>query len=157
LGAIGGPLARRALIGALCRGPLRVDDPALRSSEEVVRSAVARELARLGHRSAAGPLLYALRRFHLVDAGRPLLSFGDARAIPYLVDCLENESTGKAAATVLLEFGDVAVAALTAGLTRRGDQDGAEAPGSRARREACGRLLAILGAPRPTPRLPECA
>lgn len=157
LGAIGGPLATQALIGALCRGPLRVDDPALRSSEEVVRSAVARELARLGNRSAAGPLLYALRRFRLVDAGRALLRFGDARAIPYLVECLENEPTREAAAAVLLEFGAAAVAALTAGLTRREDQDGAETPGSKARRNACARLLAVIGARQPTPRPLECA
>jgi hypothetical protein len=61
------------------------------------------------------------------------------------VEGLEDEANCQAAATALLAFGQAAVHALTAGSRERKDKDGAETPGSQARRSACARLLAALG------------
>jgi HEAT repeat protein len=156
LGAIGGPRAARALVAALCRGPLASISAALALSEEAVRNAAARELGRLGNPAAAGPLLYALRRSHLVEAGRALLRFHDARAISPLVECLNDGFTREQVSAVLLEFGQDAVDPLIGGLGRREYRDGAETPRSIERRAACARLLGALRAPRAEFGLREC-
>jgi HEAT repeat protein len=147
LGAIGGARAIAALTAVLVAGDLRALPPPLRLSEEAVRSCVARELGRAGATDARGALLDALHRFHLVDAGTVLARFGDRRAVPDLVDCLDDAFLRERAAVPLREFGPVAVDTLLAGLTRRVVQHGAEARWSVERRAACARLLGEIGDP----------
>jgi HEAT repeat protein len=141
LGAIGGPSAVRALAAALVVGDLAALPLPLRLSEEAVRNCSARELGRLGDRSAVDALLQALRRFHLVEAGAALARFRDARAIPPLVDCLDDPFIRERAAVTLLEFGQDAAAALIDGLHRRESRDGMETAPSVERRAVCARLL----------------
>lgn len=148
LGAIAGAGAIRALIAAMCRGPIPGLAAVLTISEEAVRNAAARELGRIGDRSAAGPLLYVLRRSHLIDAGRALLRFHDGRAIPALVKCLEDSFVRERAAGLLLGFGAEATEALVNGLVHREERDGIETPRSNDRRTACARILGTLRAER---------
>lgn len=155
LGMIGGPRAARALVAAMCRGPIARLTPQLALSEETVRNAAARGLGRIGDPTTAGPLLYALRRYHLIEAGRALHSFGDTRAIPYLVECLGDSFASGRATAALLEFGLDAVDALIEGLRRRDARDGEPTPRSIERRTCCARLLGALRAPRAEPALRE--
>jgi HEAT repeat protein len=147
LGTIGGRRAIRALLAALCR-PLNPSlSQALALSEEAVQNAAARELGSIGDPATAGPLLYALRRAHLIEAGRALRRFHDTRAITVLVDCLNDPFIHERAAGILFEFGRDAVAPLIAALRERTERDGLEAPRSVERREGCARLLGALGDP----------
>ncbi len=153
LGAIGGPRAVAALVAALHHADLAALPLGIRLSEEAVLSCVARELGRLGDRSATPPLLQALRRFHLVEAGRALLGFGDTRAVPFLVECLDDAFIRERAADVLRQFREAAVDALIGGLQRREPSEDAEARWNVERRAACGRLLGEIGNHRAEPAL----
>jgi HEAT repeat protein len=155
LGMIGGPRAARALVAAMCRGPIATLTPQLALSEEAVRNAAARGLGRIGEPATAGPLLYALRRYHLIEAGRALHSFGDTRAIPYLVECLGDSFTSRRASAVLFEFGLDAVDALIDGLRHCELRGGEQTPRSIERRTCCARLLGALKDLRATPALRE--
>jgi HEAT repeat protein len=144
LGAIGGAAATRALITALVAGDLAALPLVYRLSEEAVRNRVARELARIGDGSAVEPLLEALARFHLVEAGAALRAFDEARAVPLLVDCLGDDFLRERAAGILFEFGEAAVDGLIAGLERDAD---VEPPWRVAGRATCARLLGEIGDP----------
>jgi HEAT repeat protein len=147
LGLIGGTRAVDALIAALLAGDIADLPHVLRLSEEAVRNCVARELGRLGDPRAIEPLLEALRRFHLVEAGAALGRFGEVRAVPSLIDCLEDSFIRERAATVLLEFGPDALGPLIESVGRRRARDGDELRPSRERRAACTRLLGELRNP----------
>jgi HEAT repeat protein len=153
LGMIGGPRAARALVAAMCRGPVAALTPQLALSEETVRNAAARGLGRIREPRTAGPLLYALRRYHLIEAGRALRSFGDARAIPHLVECLADSFASGRATAALFEFGLDAVDALIDGLRHCELRDGEQTPRSIERRTCCARLLGALRDPRAEPAL----
>ncbi len=148
LGAIGGASASAALGMVLVAGDLRSLPLPLRLSEEAVRSCVARELGRAGAIGARAALPAALHRFHLVDAGAVLARFGDGRAIPDLVDCLDDAFLRERATVALREYGSVAVNSLLEGLKRGKLRDGAELRWSIERRAACARLLGEIGEPK---------
>lgn len=141
LGVIGGGAATEALVTALEAGNLASLPLVYRLSEEAVRNQVARELGRIGDRVAVKPLVRALARFHLIEAGAALLVFGEARAIPLLVECLDDDFLRERAAFLLFEFGRDAVAALIAGLERRAESD---PPRSVERRATCARVLGYI-------------
>jgi HEAT repeat protein len=155
LGMIGGPRAARALVAAMCRSSLATLTPQLALSEETVRNSAARGLGRIGEPTTAGPLLYALRRYHLIEAGRTLHSLGDTRAIPHLVECLGDSFASGRATAVLFEFGRDAVDALIDGLRHRELRDGEQTPRSIERRTCCARLLGALRDTRAEPALRE--
>jgi HEAT repeat protein len=153
LGAIGGPEAVQALGAALVADTLDQVSPAVRLSEEAVRATIASELGALGDRSAIGPLLVALRRWHLVAAGEALLGFGESRAIPSLVEALRDPFSSERASRVLVGFGDRAVPALVAVLAGGERVDGRETPPSVEQRRHAARLLGTIGDPRSRPAL----
>lgn len=153
LGAIGGPRAVQGLITALSSADRKTLPLDLRLAEEAVHSAIARELERLDDRSAVGPLLQALRGAHLIEAGTVLARWGEARAVPPLVDCLEDPFIRDRAASALREFGHTAAIPLIASLLRRVHIAGAEARWSVERRAESARLLGEIGAARARPAL----
>ena len=154
LGAIGGPGAVSALSAAVCGSmSCATLSPALALSQEAVRNCAARELGRLGDRTATEALLTGLRRFHLVEAGRALLRFGEPRAIAPLVECLGDAFVRERMADVLRGFACEAIDALVAGLERRETSDHLEPPRSVERRATCARLLGELGDRRAAPVL----
>jgi HEAT repeat protein len=156
LGAIGGARATRALLDALLVGDLATLPHVLRLSEEAVRNRVARELSRLGDPRAVEPLLEALRRFHLIEAGRALARFGEVRGVPYLIDCLEDSFIRERAAAALLEFGPAAVGPLIESLGRRRAREEQEVRPSLDRRVESARLLGEIKDPRAEPQLVAC-
>jgi len=153
LGAIGGAGAVDALVRALLAGNVRSLSLGLRMSEEAVRNTIVRELGRLGDRTAIPPLLEALERFHLVEAGRALAALHEPRALPLLVECLGDPFIKTRSADAILEFGDAAVDVRLDGLGRREVDDGIEVRGSIEVRQECARLLGELGNGRAEPRL----
>jgi HEAT repeat protein len=145
LGTIGGPRATCALVAALQTGDLAGLSLPLRLSEEAVRNRVARELGRLGDRSTIEPLLDALARFRLVEAGHALARFAEPRAVPLLVDCLADAFVRSRIAEAILVFGPAALGPLVDGLRHRMLRDGDEPRWSVERRAACARLLGEIG------------
>ncbi len=156
LSAIGGLRATQALISALLAGDLATLSDVLRLSEEAVRNCIARELGRLGDPRAIEPLLEALRRFHLVEAGSALAGFGETRAFPLLIECLEDAFIRDRTATAIEAFGLDAVAPLIESLGRRRLRDGEELRPSLERRAESARLLGELGDPRAEAPLAAC-
>jgi HEAT repeat protein len=155
LGLIGGARAVEALATALVAGDLATLDPVVRLSEEAVREAMARELGRLGGPAAVEPLLEALQRFHLVEAGLALARVRERRAVPLLVDCLEDPFRRERAGAALREFGAAGVDALIESLQQPRALDGEEVRPSLERRAESARLLGELGDPRAAPALRE--
>ncbi len=155
LGLIGGARAVEALATALVAGDLATLDPVVRLSEEAVREVMARELGRLGGPAAVAPLLEALQRFHLVEAGIALARRGERRAVPLLVDGLEDPFRRERIGAALLEFGPLAVDALIGSLGQLRTLDGQEGRPSVERRAASARLLGEIGEPRAGPALWE--
>lgn len=153
LGAIGGAGAVDALVRALHADLSRSLALELRMSEEAVRNTVARELGRLGDRTAIPALLEALGRLHLVEAGRALVRFDEPRAVPLLVECLDDPFIRARCAATIVEFGAAAIDAVVDGLWRREAHDGVEVRRSVERREACARLLGEIGDRRAAPLL----
>ena len=155
LGLIGGARAAEALAAALVAGDLLTLDPVVRLSEEAVREVMARELGRLGGPMAVEPLLEALRRFHLMEAGLALARWRERRAVPLLVDCLEDSFRRERAGAALVEFGPIAVDALIESLGHPRTVDGHEVRPSLERRAESARVLGALGDPRAARALRE--
>jgi HEAT repeat protein len=105
LGLIGGPDAVEALCDVLFVNDVREADPSVRLSEEVVRNRAAEELGRLGDPSATEPLLAALQRFHLAGAAEALGRLKVRRAIPFLIELLEDDFGRERASEALMSFG----------------------------------------------------
>jgi HEAT repeat protein len=155
LGLIGGARAAEALAAALVAGDLASLDPVVRLSEEAVREVMARELGQLGAPAAVEPLVEALQRFRLVEAGLALARLREPRAVPLLVECLEDPFRRERAGAALVEFGPVGVDALIESLRERRMFDGDEVRPSLERRAESARLLGELGDPRAEPALRE--
>jgi len=156
LGAIGGKEAVSALIHVLTCNDIRQLDPVLRLAEEAIRNRAAEQLGKLGDRRAVEPLLYALAHGGLREAMGALARFGELRAIPHIVDRLEDPCDRAAAAEALLKFGEAAVPALAGTLTERRPSGADEAPVSIERRAESARLLGILGDRSLIPILSAC-
>jgi HEAT repeat protein len=144
LGAIGGDAAFAALIAALdhnVRG-LALQD---KLAEDAVRDAVAEELARLGGHRAVEPLLGCLRETHLPAAARALAVFREARAVPAMVQALEDSFVRERIADAIMRFGTAAVPDLMDTVEERKPRRGPEARWSADRRAAAARLLGEIG------------
>jgi HEAT repeat protein len=146
LGLIGGPDAIDALCDVLFVNDVHGADASLKLSEEVVRNRAAEELGRLADPDAIEPLLAALVEFHLAGAAEALGRLRVRRAIPYLVERLEDDFAREKARIALMNFGDEAVAALARTLHVKKMGFDEETPLSVNRRVAALELLAQIGA-----------
>ena len=146
LGAIGGDKAIAALIRVLDYHDLKILGPVQRFAEETVRNTAARRLSRFTSQVVCDSLLAALRRDHLIGAGQSLAALGDTRAIPYLIDCLEDDYKKEKATEALREFGHVAVLFLCESVQQPRFVQGVEPPLSLERRARVAELLGELKA-----------
>jgi HEAT repeat protein len=124
------PLERFALVAVVRAADLGGLPLSMRLAEEAVQNWVARELGRLGDREAVDALLDALSRLRLIEAGRALLGFHETRAIPLLVQCLDDPFIRQSSTELLVAFGTEAVRAVVEGLQRREVREGVEVRGS---------------------------
>jgi len=85
-----------------------------------------------------------------------LASFNEGRAIPHIVDRLEDPCDRAAAAEALLAFGRAAIPALGATLAERRPSLEDEAPVSAERRADAARLLGLMADRSVVPRLCSC-
>ncbi len=146
LGAIGGDKAVDALIRVLDYYDLEILGPVQRFAEETVRNVAARRLAQFAAPKVCDSLLLALRRNHLIGAGQALAHLGDTRAIPYLIECLEDDYKKEKAMTALRRFGQAAVPNLCDALQQPRFVEGVEPPLSQERRSRAAELLGYLKA-----------
>lgn len=146
LGAIGGDRAIDGLIRALTINDVRARDPSIRLSEQVVRNRAAEQLGRLGERRAIEPLLDVLDRFHLVGAAEALAELREPRAIPLMIDRLEDPFIRERIGAALLTFGQEVQIPLMDALSVKRLFHGEESLGSRERRAEAARLLSELKA-----------
>ena len=144
LGAIGGARAIDGLIRALTVNDVRDRDPNIRLSEEVVRNRAAEQLGQLGDREAIEPLLEALEQFHLVGAAEALAKLKEPRAIPLMIERLEDPFSRDRIAEALLAFGKEAQVPLIETLSVKRLVHEEESKGSRERRAEAVRLLSQL-------------
>jgi HEAT repeat protein len=144
LGTIGGERAIEGLIRALTVNDVRARDPSIRLSEEVVRNRVAEQLGRFGDRRVIEPLLDALERFHLVAAAEALARLKEARAIPMMIERLEDPFARERIGQALLAFGPPVEVPLIETLSVRRHFLGEESRGSRERRAEAARLLGLI-------------
>jgi len=145
LGIIGGSKATEGLIKVLNSHNLESLDPVVQLSAEAVRNRVAQQLEILGDRRAIEPLLEALRRDHLGYAAMALARFREKRAIPYIIDCLEDDYARETASKALIKFGEDAVLPLIESLSTRKYYFVNETGGSIERRTESARLLGEIG------------
>jgi HEAT repeat protein len=149
LGMIGGEEAILGLISVLNSCDLDLLDPRVCFAEETVRNQAARQLGVLGDERAIEPLLTCLREGHLRGAAEALASFREKRAIPYIIEMLEDDYARDAASKALIKFGKDAVLLLIETLTKRNYTPFKnETNLSVKRRAEATRLLAEIGDPR---------
>jgi len=144
LSAIGGEGAIDGLIRALTVNDVRDRDPNIRLSEEVVRNRAAEQLGQLGDREAIEPLLEALEQFHLVGAAEALAKLKEPRAIPLMIERLEDPFSRDRIAEALLAFGQEVQLPLIETLSVKRFFVGEESKGSLERRAEAVRLLSQL-------------
>ena len=153
LGAIGGDKAVDALIRVLDYYDLETLGPVQRFAEDAVRNVAARRLAQFGSPKVSDSLLLALQRNHLIGAGQALAHLGDTRAIPYLIECLEDDYKKEKAIVALRQFGQAAVSYLCEAIERPRFVQGVEPPLSQERRSRAAELLGHLKAREALPAL----
>lgn len=141
LGAIGTETAVEALIRVLYYHDLTALGPVQRFAEETVRNAAARRLARFRQRQVVAALLLSLQRDHLIGAGQALAEMHEADAIPYLIDCLEDDYKKEKATEALRMFGHAAVPDLCDAVEHPRSVQGMEPPLSQERRSRAAELL----------------
>jgi HEAT repeat protein len=144
LGILGGEEAFAALVRVLDLHDSTSLDPAVRLAEEAVRSCAARALGRLGDRRATEPLLAALFHRRCVAAGVVLAQWHEPRALPGLIDCLEDVHR-EIAAEAIASFGAPAAVPLAASLRSPRLVQGREPPVSTQRRALSAAILGRLG------------
>lgn len=153
LAAIAGDKAITALIRVLDYHNLNRLGPVQRFAEETVRNAAARKLSRFTSQIVSDALLATLRRDHLIGAGQALANLGDTRAIPYLIECLEDDYKKEKATEALRQFGHIAVPFLGDAIKQRRFVEGAEPPLSLERRARAADILGELKAREAVPAL----
>jgi HEAT repeat protein len=146
LGAVGGDKAIAALIRVLDYHDIKSLGPVQRFAEETVRNTAARRLSRFTSQIVCDSLLAALRRDRLIGAGQALAALGDTRAIPYLIDCLEDDYKKEKATEALREFGHAAVPFFSEAVQQPRFVQGVEPPLSLERRARAAELLGELKA-----------
>jgi len=153
LGAIGGDKAVDALIRVLDYYDREILEPVQCFAEETVRNVAARRLAQFDSSKVCDSLLLALRRNHLIGAGQALAHLGDTRAVPYLIECLEDDYKKEKAMTALRRFGQATVPNLCNAVQQPRFVEGVEPPLSQERRSRAAELLDYLKAPAAVPAL----
>jgi len=146
LGAIGSETAVAALIQVLDYNDIERLGPVQRFAEEMVRNAAARRLGRFPQSYAIEALLSSLRRDHLIGAGEALAQLSEPRAIPHLIECLEDDYKKEKATDALRQFDHAAVPFLCAALGEPRFVLGVEPPISVERRCRAAQLLGELKA-----------
>jgi|SRR5581483_3201330 len=146
LGIIGTDHAIDALICVLHHHDMHALTPVQRFAEETVRNAAARQLSRFSLPRVADALFASLRQDHLIEAGVALAQLNDARALPSLLECLEDDVKKEKATEALRHFGDAAIPFLQEALRRPRLVEGMEPPISQERRSRAVALLGELGA-----------
>jgi HEAT repeat protein len=144
LGAIGGDKAVDALIRVLDYRDVETLGPVQRFAEDAVRNVAARRLAQFGSPKVSDSLLLALQNSHLIGAGQALVYLGDTRAIPHLIECLEDDVKKEKAMTALRQFGQAAVPYLCKAVENPRWVEGVEPPLSQERRCRAAELLGNL-------------
>jgi HEAT repeat protein len=142
-----------ALIRVLDRYGLIYLGPVQRFAEETVRNVAARRLCRFPSPKVHDALLLALQSNHLIGAGQALAHLGDTRAIPYLIECLEDDYKKEKATVALRQFGQAAVPYLCDAVEHPRWVEGVEPPLSQERRSRAAELLGQLKAREALPAL----
>lgn len=153
LGIIGSERAIEALIRVLDHNDLQTIGPVQRLAEETVRNAAARQLGRFSLPRVVDALLTSLQQDHLIEAGVALAQLGEVQAIPYLLECLEDDVKKEKATEALRCFGLAAMPALQDALCQPRLIDGMEPPVSQQRRARAAELLGELSAREAIPAL----
>jgi len=153
LGTIGSDKAVDALIRVLDYFDLETLGPVQRFAEETVRNAAARRLARFRRARVIDALLSSLTRDHLIGAGEALAQLEDTRAIPYLIECLEDDYKKEKAMDALRQFDQPAVLYLCEAVSSPRFVKGVEPPLSQERRSRAAELLGRLKSPDAVPTL----
>jgi len=130
LGAIGGPEAASALVGALRDSIARTPDVISLEAERVVVDRIANHLCAHRENDVIEALLEALRITPYPACARALGELKDPRAIPLLIECLHDDAARGAALDALRRFGWDACPALIGTLIQPRLRRGLEAPSS---------------------------
>ena len=146
LGAIGSETAIAALIQVLEHHDLQSLGPVQRFAEEMVRNAAARRLGRFRQAHVVDALLLSLGRDHLIGAGEALAQLAEPRAIPHLIECLEDDYKKEKAMEALRRVGPAAVPFLCEAVRQPRFVLGVEPPVSVERRCRAAQLLGELNA-----------
>ena len=144
LGAIGGPVAFEVLLRALEDSASRDLEPVERLAEDAVCNRIAESLSGFDTEDASDALLAALRRRPLAACAEGLGRRRDARAVPRLVECLEDDFARDAARKALAAIGDPSVIALARALFSD-EPGGPEATAGNAARVAAVEALEGMG------------
>lgn len=153
LGTIGGDKAVGALIRVLDCHDVESLGPVQRFAEDTVRNVAARRLARCTSPNVRDSLLLALQNNHLIGAGQALAHLGDTRAIPSLIECLEDDYKKEKATVALRQFGQSAVSYLCEAVGHPRWVEDVEPPLSQERRSRAAELLGQLKAREALPAL----
>jgi len=153
LTVIGGQEAFDALVRSLFAFT-GIDDPVIALEEEAVKNIIAAQLKHFG-KVASEPLMKALTEQHLIGAGESLAELGEKRAIPYLVNMLEDSFKRQRAAEALLKFGSDAIEELLKTIRNRRIENDFEPLPSIERRSEAAKLLGLIGNRRCIPALLE--
>jgi HEAT repeat protein len=153
LTVIGGQEAFDALVKSLFAFNV-IDDPVTALEEEAVKNIIAAQLKHFG-KVASEALMKALTEQHLIGAGESLAEFGEKRAIPYLVDMLEDSFKRPRAAEALLKFGTDATEELLKTIRNRKMENDFEPLPSVERCAEAAKLLGLIGDRRCAPALLE--
>ncbi len=149
LGIIGSEEAVDALIRVLDYNDLQAIGPVQCLAEETVRNAAARQLGRFSFPRVVEALLASLQQDHLIEAGVALAQLGEVRAIPSLLECLEDDVKKEKATEALRRFGHVVIPALQDALSQPRLVEGLESPLSEERRVRAAELREHWGPVQP--------
>ena len=155
LGAIGTPDSTAALVAALRDSIARNPDPISLEAESVVIDRIAEHLGFCPRVEVAEALLEALHRRPYPGCARSLGRLRESRAIPLLIECLNDDVARPAAVEALRCFGRVASEALCRMFVETRLSSGLEAPSRIDGRAAAVRLLGELIDSRAAPAYAE--
>jgi len=144
LGAIGTPSSTAALVAALHDSIGRNPDPVSLEAEGVVVDRIAEHLGIRSTPEAAEALLEALHRRPYPGCARSLGRLRESRAIPLLIECLNDDGARPAAIEALRRFGRAAGESLCRMLTQTRLAAGLESPSRIDGRAGAVRLLGEL-------------
>ncbi len=140
---IGGLEAFESLVKGL-NTFLLVEDPVVALDEEAVKNRIAAELKYFGKR-AIGTLLEALERQRLMGAAESLAELNEQKAIPCLIELLEDSFKRSRISDAILRFGPAALEKLIETTKFRRLEEGVETRQSMERRAAATRLIGLIG------------